>query len=59
MAQTVSNRVPKVYNKIKEKLFNVCKEIGGIGVTLDLWKHDMTGAHYILGLLISNETIIF
>jgi hypothetical protein len=45
IAQTVSNRVPKVYNKIKEKLFNLCKEIGGIGVTQDLWKFDMTGAH--------------
>ena len=21
--------------------------MGGIGVTLDLWKHDKTGAHYI------------
>jgi hypothetical protein len=21
--------------------------MGGIGVTLDLWKHDMTRAHYI------------
>jgi hypothetical protein len=39
--------LPKIYGNLKEKLFKITKDIGGIGVTLDLWKHDKTGAHYI------------
>jgi hypothetical protein len=46
-AQTVSNRLPIIYDEMKEKLIKVTKSIGGLGVTLDLWKHDLTQAHYI------------
>jgi hypothetical protein len=30
---TVSNRVPKTYNEIKEKLFNIMTKVEGISVT--------------------------
>jgi hypothetical protein len=46
-AQTVSNRLQIIYDEMKEKLIKVTKGIGGLGVTLDLWKKDLTQAHYI------------
>jgi hypothetical protein len=45
-SHTISNRLPKKYDILKQKLFDITKNIRGIGVTLDLWKHN-TGAHYI------------
>jgi hypothetical protein len=44
--KTVSNRLTKTY-MIKLKVINTTKKSGGLGLTLDLWKHDISGAHYI------------
>jgi hypothetical protein len=46
MPHNVSNSLPKTYDSLKDKLLEIKKDIGGIGVTLDLWKHDKSGAHY-------------
>jgi hypothetical protein len=44
---TVSNRLTKTYDMIKLKVINVTINSGSLGLTLDLWKHDISGAHYI------------
>ncbi len=45
--KTVSNRLTKTYDMIKLKVINTTKKSAGLGLTLDLWKHDISGAHYI------------